>query len=126
TFDPATAITLHRDRAVTPRHEAPILHELVAEGELPPLADRLPSEPTVMEGVDGVGEYGGTWLRLANALEDVGIITYRMSGAHLARWSPMGYPIQPHIAKTIEASPDQQVWTVTLRKGMKWSDGHPF
>src|SRR5690606_23502624 len=46
--------------------------------------------------------------------------------SYLARWSPLGYPIEPHIAQSIESSPDKRVWTITLREGMRWSDGHPF
>lgn len=29
----------------------------------------------------------------------------------------------PNMAKTIEISPDQKTYTITLRKGLKWSDG---
>ena len=42
--------------------EAPMLANLVSSGELPPSADRIPSEPLVLRPVDGVMNYGGTLL----------------------------------------------------------------
>ena len=126
TFDPDQNSSLYRHEAVKPKAEAPLLDELVKAGKLPPLAQRLPDEPPVMAGVDGIGKYGGTWLRLANGPEDVGIITYRLSGSYLVRWSPLGYPIEPHVAKSVAPSADRKEWVVTLRKGMRWSDGAPF
>ena len=127
TFDPEHTYSLHRpDLNPEPSGQSPILAKLVEEGHLPPLEERLPEEPTVMEGVDGIGNYGGTWMRIANAAEDVSIITNRMSGAYLARWSPLGYPIEPHIAKSIEPSEDRRTWTITLREGLRWSDGDPY
>ncbi|MBW3637089.1 MAG: ABC transporter permease subunit, partial [Armatimonadetes bacterium] len=109
-----------------PKGQSPILAELVKENKLPPVAERVGSEPLVLEGADGIGNYGGTWQRLANSPSDVGVITWRLSGATLVRWSPMGYPIRPHLAKSWKASPDRREWTITLRKGVKWSDGAPF
>lgn len=125
-FDPNNTPSLHRKEHVEPTGESPLLADLVKDGKLPPLKERLPDEPTVMAGVDGIGKYGGTWLRLANGPEDVSIISYRLSGAYLVRWSPLGYPIEPHIAKSLESSPDKKEWTVTLRKGMRWSDGAAY
>lgn len=125
-FDPQQLPTLHRKLAVTPQGESPILAELVAAGKLPPLKERLPEKPTVLAGVDGIGEYGGTWLRLANGPEDVSVITWRLSGTYLVRWSPLGYPIEPHVAESVTSSDNDKVWTVKLRKGMRWSDGAPY
>ncbi|HWA11295.1 MAG TPA: ABC transporter substrate-binding protein [Opitutaceae bacterium] len=109
-----------------PKGEAPVLSELVKEGRLPSVAERTGSEPLVMEGVDGIGRYGGTWYRLVNANFDFGTIYWRLSAANLVRWSPQGYPLVPHIAKSWEISPDYRVYTFTLRRGMRWSDGQPF
>jgi ABC-type dipeptide/oligopeptide/nickel transport system permease component/ABC-type transport system substrate-binding protein len=109
-----------------PRREAPVLGELVREGRLPAVAERVGPEPLVMEGVDGIGRYGGTWYRLVNANYDFGTIYWRLSAANLVRWSPQGYPLVPHIAKSWEISPDYRSFTFTLRQGMRWSDGQPF
>ena len=110
-----------------PKGESPILTELVHEGKLPPLAERVGPEPLVLAGVEGIGRYGGTWYRVATNPEDLeGILHTRLSYVSLVRWSPEGYPIVPHLAKSWTVSPDQRVWTFTLRRGLRWSDGHPF
>jgi peptide/nickel transport system permease protein len=109
-----------------PRGEAPVLAELVREGRLPPVAERVGPEPVVMEGVDGVGRYGGTWHRLVNSIQDFSTIYWRLSASNLVRWSPQGYPLVPHIAKSWEISPDYRVYTFTLRRGVRWSDGYPL
>ncbi|MDB6169664.1 MAG: hypothetical protein JWM88_2528 [Verrucomicrobia bacterium] len=110
-----------------PKGEAPLLAELVKEGKLPPVEQRTGPEPVVLEGVEGNGRYGGTWHRLAINPEDLeGILHTRLSYASLVRWSPEGYPIVPHLAKSWSVSADQREWTFTLRKGLRWSDGHPF
>lgn len=133
-FDPATLPVIQRDvdysqgaaAAWYPKGESPILAELVREGKFPPVAQRVPEEPLVLAGVEGIGKYGGTWLRVANAVPDIGIVGWRIAYPCLVRWSPLGYPIVPHVAKSVESSPDKREWTITLRKGMKWSDGQPY
>ncbi|HEX8463613.1 MAG TPA: ABC transporter substrate-binding protein [Abditibacterium sp.] len=109
-----------------PKGESPILAELVKEKKLPPVEERVGPEPLVLQGHEGVGKYGGTWNRVAGAASDISVITWRLSGSTLVRWSPMGYPIRPQIAKSWKMSPDRREYTFSLRKGMKWSDGHPF
>ena len=39
--------------------EAPALAEAVAAGSLPPVAERLPTNPMVVEPFESVGQYGG-------------------------------------------------------------------
>ncbi len=110
-----------------PKGESPILAELVQEGKLPPVAERTGPEPLVLAGVEGLGRYGGTWHRLATNPQDLeGVFINRYSHISLVRWSPHGYPIVPHLAKSWTVTPDQRVWTFTLRQGLRWSDGHPF
>ncbi len=109
-----------------PKGEAPILKELIAEGKLPPLNERVPTEPLVLEGVDHVHNYGGTWMRLGSNASEVYCVANRLGYAHIVRWSPMGKPIVPHVAKNFTVSDDNRVYTFELRKGMKWSDGHPY
>lgn len=109
-----------------PQADPPVIAGHVSAGRLPPVAERTGSEPIVLEGVDGIANYGGTWQRIAASEADVGQIYYRLSYMNLVRWSPEGYPIVPHLAKTWESSPDARVYTFHLRAGMKWSDGHPM
>ena len=44
-------------------HEAPMLADLVKAGKLPPVAERLPENPLVIDVVEKIGTYGGTWRR---------------------------------------------------------------
>ena len=109
-----------------PRGQAPILDQLVKEGKLPPVDQRTGTEPAVVEGIDGIGKYGGTWYRITtqNVLPDE--IVSRLSYVALVRWSPYGYPIVPHVAKSFQVSDDNREFVFHLRRGMRWSDGYPF
>jgi len=40
--------------------QATMLEEMVKAGKLPPLAERLPANPAVVEPLNEVGKYGGT------------------------------------------------------------------
>ncbi len=109
-----------------PKSESPILAELVDEDKLPPVAERVGMEPVILKGVDSIGEYGGTWFQVRGSQNAISLIGNFFSGSTLVRWSPLGYPIVPHVAKGWESTPDKREWTFYLREGMKWSDGHPF
>lgn len=133
-FDPAKPVVLHVEADYSdqsapwrPKGEAPVLHQLVQEGKLPPLADRVGPEPIVMRGVEGIGRYGGTWLGLSSTPNDaILMMGGRMAGASLLRWSPLGYPVVPHLARTVEPRDDGREWIITLRRGVRWSDGQPL
>ena len=109
-----------------PKAESPIFTQLVEEGKLPPVDERVGHEPLVLKGVDGIGKFGGTWFHVVGSQTDLSQIQSFYSGTTLVRWSPLGYPIVPHVAKGWDSSPDLKEWTFYLREGMKWSDGHPF
>ena len=115
-----------REASWYPRGQSPILAELVAEAKLPPVEERVGPEPVVLEGVDGIGRYGGTWFRVAPATSDIEPSNRRIFNGHLVRWSPAGYPQVPHVIKRWESSDDHRIWTFHLRRGVRWSDGHPF
>jgi len=133
-FDPDNPLVLYRDVDYSqgkaapwyPKGESPILADLVNEGTLPPVEERVGPEPAVVEGVEGTGVYGGTWLRVIDPTTQLNIMHYTLSGTTLVRWSPYGYPIVPHVAKRFKVSEDDREFTFWLRKGMRWSDGHPF
>ncbi len=44
---------------VSKYNEAPMLAELVKAGQLPPVDERLPEEPWVIQPLESVGQYGG-------------------------------------------------------------------
>ena len=50
--------------------EAPELRTLVEKGELPPVEERLPDEPLVVEPYEEIGQYGGSWLRMMKGTSD--------------------------------------------------------
>lgn len=108
-----------------PKGEAPVLHAMVEAGDLPPVAERVGPEPVVIEGVDGIGRYGGTWLRVATAERDVVVVAHRLSGATFTRFSPLGEPVVPHLMKRIDVLEDSRVYVLHFRRGIRWSDGHP-
>jgi hypothetical protein len=41
--------------------EAPQLAQLVESGQLPPIEERLPETPLVVEPHERIGQYGGDW-----------------------------------------------------------------
>ncbi|MEF2071131.1 ABC transporter substrate-binding protein [Consotaella aegiceratis] len=105
-------------------HEAPILADQVASGALPPVADRLPDEPLVVEPAEQTGVYGG---EMVDTTSGSRIAEFRHYGYEpLVRWSVDGSEIVPNIAKSWDVSEDATTYTFHLRKGMKWSDGEPF
>lgn len=104
--------------------EAPELAKRVAAGELPPLGERLPQNPFVVQPQQGTGRYGGTMRR--GQVEATKTASDYMTYAGLAEWSPTTPPKpQPGLAEW-QVSPDQSEYTFSLRKGLKWSDGKPF
>lgn len=113
--------------------ESPMLKEQVANGELPPVDQRLPERPFVVgpdvlfpkEYLDfQVGKYGGT-MRLAH-------IDWLNEGIFCME--PVMRPnnpddtagARPGIVSDLKISPDNKKFTFTIRKGIRWSDGQPL
>lgn len=106
--------------------DSPALITLVEAGELPPVDARLPEHPRVIP-MDGTrrtaGRHGGQWRMLINRSKDVKL------------FSVYGYARLVHYSDTLELVPDilediiieeGRTFTLKLRKGHRWSDGHPF
>jgi peptide/nickel transport system substrate-binding protein len=105
--------------------EAPALAEQVKSGKLPAVDSRLPADPLVVPVAEKVGQYGGVWRRAFLGPADANNYVRVVYDA-LFRFSPDGAKIEPKIAAGAQPSADFKSWTVTLRKGAKWSDGAPF
>jgi peptide/nickel transport system substrate-binding protein len=109
--------------------EAPMLAKLVKAGKLPPLEKRLPANPLVakhdFEGYERPGVYGGTWHRF-HTDPNLGIWKMVAGYAPLIRWKFDCSGLEPGLAEAWEFNEDGSVLTLHLRKGVKWSDGHPF
>ncbi len=108
-----------------PKGESPVLRDLVAAGKLPPVIDRVGSQPVVLDG-GSIGRYGGTWRSLATSASDVFMVEFRFGYPSLFRWSPLGDPIVPHLGLRVDESEDKRSFVVHLRPGVRWSDGYPF
>ena len=102
--------------------QAPSLDAL----DLPPVAERVPTNPMVIAPVDRIGEYGGTWRSALVGGSDTSWLLRTIGYEHLMRWDPEWEAVIPNIAESVEASDDAREYTFTLRAGMKWSDGAPF
>ncbi len=117
---------------------------LVADGSLPPVEERLPTEPQVIltGGMsDGIGTYGGVWRDFSacptegfnrGAGQSAGWFGIEAAiFASLLKSGPIyrrGDAIEPlpHLAKSWEWSDDGYELTMHLIEGAKWSDGHPL
>ena len=105
--------------------EAPELAQRVAAGELPPVAERLPAEPMVVEPLESTGEYGGA-IR-TGMFQNRGFQVRSAWGPEpILRIAPDNSTIVPNIAESWEYTNDDKTFVLHLRKGMKWSDGAPF
>ena len=93
---------------------------------LPPLAERIPEEPLVVAPYDAIGQYGGTLDMLSNATEAGTSDFLSTRHVNLVRYSDDLQTIVPNIAKSWSWNDDYTQLTFSLRKGHKWSDGHPF
>ena len=102
-----------------------MLAERVARGELPPVEERLPKDVMVVEPVESIGEYGGTWRRMAITRAD-SLVCHRLGYEALIRWDRTGRNIVPGIAKSWTVADEGRTYVLHLREGIKWSDGHPF
>ena len=105
-------------------NEAPRLAEMVANGDLPPVDERLPVAPLVLEGLDGVGNYGGLWRAGRRGQADHFAVNQVIIRGALSINQEL--TINPMIAESWSVSDDATEFTFNLREGMKWSDGAPF
>jgi len=102
--------------------ETPVFVERVASGELPPVAGRLPTEPSVAE-METLGRHGGRMRLLMGRAKDIRLLVV-YGYARLAKYRP-DLSIQADILKDIVVRQGRE-FTLHLRRGHKWSDGHPF
>lgn len=106
--------------------QAPALDALVASGDLPPVAERLPATPVVVAAVETVGSYGGNWREYLNGPGESYKIPRAFAYEPLVRWTPDFSGLEPNLAESWDISEDGKVFTFHLRQGVKWSDGEPF
>jgi len=115
--------------------EAPMLAEMVDAGDLPPLDERLPVVPFVVDS--GVliseedlpdwqpGKYGGT-LQVGHSSANWNPDVFVMLDEALLQGEGIGMEgIQGNVVESFEVENNNQDFTFKIRTGLKWSDGVP-
>ncbi|HEV2302573.1 MAG TPA: ABC transporter substrate-binding protein [Stellaceae bacterium] len=102
--------------------ETPYLAAAVKKGKLPAVADRLPKDPAVARP-GTIGKPGGTLHMLMATPKDTKMMVV-YGYARLVAYTP-SLALVPDILQSFEVK-DDRIFTLHLREGQKWSDGHPF
>ena len=113
------------DTVPTSFSDAPMLADMVAAGDLPPVEERVPSNPLVVQPAEMIGQYGGVLRRAFTGPGDRQNYE-RWINDYTLFWDTGATEIRPRLAWKWESNEDATVWTIYLREGAKWSDGEPF
>ncbi|MBM1690885.1 ABC transporter substrate-binding protein [Sulfitobacter geojensis] len=112
--------------AQTPLQETTFWAQEVAAGNLPPIGERLPDAPLVVDleaKGRSFGTQGGTLRTLVTRSKDVRqMVVYGY--ARLVGYGP-DYELYPDILRDVEVIEDRK-YILHLRPGHRWSDGAPF
>lgn len=112
--------------AVADAVETPSLATKVEAGELPPVAERLPDTPLVVD-LEALGKkpgrHGGQLNTLMGREKDTRMMVV-YGYARLVGYDP-NWTLNADILESFEVE-ENRVFTFHLRKGHRWSDGHPF
>ncbi|NIA67754.1 ABC transporter substrate-binding protein [Pelagibius litoralis] len=105
--------------------ETPSLAPMVNAGQLPKVQDRLPQVPRV--SVSGpklsVGKHGGELRMLVTRDKDVRLLNV-YGYARLVGYNE-ALEVEPDLLERLDVE-DGRIFTLKLREGHRWSDGHPF
>lgn len=105
----------------------PYFDDAVTNGALPPVEERLPLEPLIVD-LDARGQtagtHGGKLVSLMRRAKDMRYM-YVYGYARLVKYD-QDFNIVPDILKEFEVTDGGRTFTFHLREGHKWSDGHPF
>lgn len=108
-------------------NEAPMLAELVEQGKLPPVNARLPEEPVVIEPLEKVGVYGGTWRNWNVVAGATWYVHSQFKYERMVRQkADLSFELEPDLADWWKVSDDSKTYTLHIREGLRWSDGHLF
>jgi peptide/nickel transport system substrate-binding protein len=111
--------------AIGKYNEAPMLAAMVAAGELPPVDQRLPKEPVVKNVIDEIGDYGGTLNVFHTGPRGKDFSEDANNGPGIFTADENGN-IVGDIMEGYEMASDNMSITITMREGIKWSDGAPL
>ena len=102
--------------------EPPMLRLDVSTGRLPPTEKRLPQPPLVVR-MDQPGKHGGALHSLVGRSRDTRLLVV-YGYARLVGYD-RNLELAPDILESFEVQ-EGRIFTLRLRKGHRWSDGHPF
>lgn len=128
---PAVAVLAGLLCAAAPAHalqyqEVPTLAEAVTRGELPPVAERLPRSPRVIDlpamGRE-TGRHGGAIRMLMGGQRDIRMMT--IYGYTRLVTFDEGLELVPDVLESFEVHEDRD-FILRLRPGHRWSDGNPL
>lgn len=106
--------------------ESPYFAGQVAADELPPIEERVPETPSVVAfdspGLEP-GRHGGTLRTLVGAAKDVRLMVV-YGYARLLAYN-RDFELVPDLLEKVDVDKGRR-FTLHLRKGHRWSDGHPF
>jgi peptide/nickel transport system substrate-binding protein len=107
--------------------ESPEFARMVDAGILPPVGERIGQDPLVIKPLHAVGQYGGQIRRGYLGVTEFQSANRFCAGPdNLLYWDHNRENVIPNIARRYDVSNDGKELTLHLRRGMKWSDGHPF
>ena len=102
--------------AITSFAQSPYLDDR----DLPPVEERLPDDPVVIQPYQSIGKYGGT-VRIP-----IWDSWQFFNWEHALTLSADMRNVLPNLAESWSLSEDGRITTVRLRPGVKWSDGAPL
>lgn len=106
--------------------DSPALAEKVAAGKLPALAERLPKSPRLINVAAmsrAPGRHGGTIRMLMGDQRDIRMMTI-YGYTRLVVYDDK-LELAPDVLESFEVE-HGRIFTLRLRAGHRWSDGHPF
>ncbi|OLP62378.1 peptide ABC transporter substrate-binding protein [Xaviernesmea oryzae] len=102
------------------------LASAVAKGDLPPMAERVPKTPRVIDLASmnrKPGAYGGTARMIIGSQKDIRFMTINGYARLIGYTQKLEFQADILERYTVE---EARIYTFTLREGHRWSDGHPL
>lgn len=102
-------------------------HSLAPEGDLPPIEERIPAQPLIVDFASRgrtEGKHGGVMRMFVSRSKDVRYMSV-WGYARLIGYDDT-YNLSADLLRAYDVSADGRTVTLHLRRGHRWSDGAPF